>query len=250
MMPEEAAVFSTMGLIEKSHYLSTVNRYKKPIVLELRKGIGSRIKALASGICAAKELDKEVYVTWPFDSNCGAKFSDLFEDVSGVRVHDKLSVGYQQQICDTQEQWDAVKGGNSVIFLKSSSRFHTTDEEDFVNTVKSLVPSVNCPLDLSGTVGVHVRGSPTAIIAAMQDISSNFFVASDSDENRKAIEAAFPGRVKTLATSLARDVAGMQDALRDFLALSKCSRIIATKSSFSEMAALYGGVPLTVPVSA
>jgi hypothetical protein len=165
----------------------------------------------------------------------------------------------------TQAQWDAVKHTKTVTYLKAGSRFHTTTDVKFAYWLKSLKPvaaitAAVAALDLSGVVGVHLRrtdntvaiqSSPnSAFITAMQahPAGTRFFVASDSEADRAALEAAFPGRILTVAKNLTRNSKeGLQDALKDFVALSKCSEILGSKgSSFSEMAALYGGVALTV----
>jgi hypothetical protein len=252
MMPQEAAGLSTVGLITNSQYLSTMNQYIQPIVVEAHKGLGSRLKALISGMCAAEETKREVRVIWAATAECGAKFLDLFQPTLPVwaHVHDQLSVGYVQHTCDEQAQWDGVKDGKSVVYLKSGSRFHTTADVSFVYWLKNLKPAAAiAAVDISGVVGVHLRGDSAPIIAAMQAMpaETKFFVASDSDAGRQALEAAFPGRVVTVAKNLTRNAEGLKDALKDFIALSKCSEIIASAgSSFSEMAALYGDVKLTV----
>ena len=267
MMPEEAAGLSTAGMISNTDYLSTMARYTPPVVVEADKGLGNRLKALVSGICGADELGREVRVIWSVKDDCGAKFSDLFQVnlPVWVHVHDQLSVGYVQHACDKQDQWDDVKDGKAVVYLKSGSRFHTTNEVKFNYWLQSLKPVVSigaavAALNLTGAVGVHLRRTDNAVaiaaspnsafITAMQAMpaGTKFFVASDSEADRQALEAAFPGRILTIAKDLTRNTAsGLQDALKDFVALSKCTSILGSKgSSFSEMAAIYGGVPLTV----
>ena len=271
MMPAEAAGLSTVGLLSKDQYLSTVNRYIPPIVVELNKGLGNRLKALVSGICGADELGKEVRAIWTSNADCGAKFGELFDLSAGplpcwVYVHDALQAGYTQHVVDTDVQWNSVKGISTVIYTKSGSRFHTANQVKFVYWLQSLkakaaiVSAATTALATAGSnpvVGVHLRrteytaAAPTsAFVAAMNafDASTKFFVASDSDSDRQALEAAFPGRIITVAETLSRTSAeGMKDALKDFVGLSKCSEILGSEgSSFSEMAALYGGVKLTI----
>jgi len=271
MQPVEAAGYSTLGLISNSEYLSTVNRFIPPLVVELHAGLGNRLKALVSGMCAAEDLGKDLRAIWGTSAECGAKFTDLF-DLSGaplparVYVHEMLQAGYAQHTVDTEEQWDSVKGVNTVIYTKSGSRFHKKNDAKFVAHLQSLKPqtrlaaAVTTALATAGAtkvVGVHLRRAeytataPTsAFVTAMNafNASTRFFVASDSVNDRQALEAAFPGRVITVAKTLARgNKEGMEDALKDFVGLSKCSEILGSEgSSFSEMAALYGGVKLTV----
>lgn len=269
MQPVEAAGYSTLGLISNSEYLSTVNRFIPPMVVELHAGLGNRLKALVSGMCAAEDLGKDLRAVWGATTECGAKFTDLF-DLSGaplparVFVHEMLQAGYTQHTVDTEEHWDAVKDIKTVIYTKSGSRFHRANDAKFVTHLQSLKPQAWAVAAVTTAfaaaakvVGVHLRraeytaAAPTsAFVTAMSafDADTKFFVASDSDADRQALEAAFPGRVITVAKTLARgNKEGMEDALKDFVGLSRCSEILGSVgSSFSEMAALYGGVTLTV----
>ena len=265
-MPDEAVALSTLGLISKAECQETVNRYIPPIVVEAYGGLGNRLKVLVSAMCAGADLGKDARVIWKDSDECGAKFSDLFEAVTVPRVfvHDNLSVGYVQHECDTKKQWDDLSGTKTVTYLKSGARFHTTADTEFVGFLKGLKPQsaiaaeVAALGDLSAVVGVHIRSkentvsvasSPqAAFVTAMTALpSAKFFVAADSDDVRTSLEAAFPGRIVTLAKDLKRSKTGLQDALKDFLALSHCSQVLGSKgSSFSEMAALYGGKTLTV----
>jgi hypothetical protein len=267
MMPDEAVALSTLGLISKAECQETVNRYIPPIVVEAYGGLGNRLKALVSAMCAGSDLGKDARVIWKVTGDCGAKFSDLFEAVVVPRVfvHDELSVGYVQHDCDTQTQWDDVSGTKTVTYLKSGARFHTTADAEFAGFLKGLKPQnaiaadVAALGDLSAVVGVHIRSKENAVsvasspqaafVTAMTALPSTtkFFVAADSDDVRLPLEAAFPGRIVTVAKDLTRSKDGLEDALKDFLALSQCSQVLGSKgSSFSEMAALYGGKTLTV----
>ena len=269
MLPPEAASYSTLGLISNSEYLSTVNRFIPPLVVELHAGLGNRLKALVSGMCAAEDLGKDLRAVWGTSAECGAKFTDLF-DLSGtplparVYVHEMLQAGYTQHTVETEEQWDSVKDVKTVIYTKSGARFHKANDARFVAHLQSLKPQAALAaavttafVEATNIVGVHLRrteytaAAPTsAFVAAMNafDASTKFFVASDSDIDRLTLEAAFPGRIITVAKTLARgNKEGMEDALKDFVGLSKCSEVLGSEgSSFSEMAALYGGVKLTV----
>ena len=273
MMPKEAEALSTAGLISYSDYISVANRFIPPVVLQAQMGLGRRLKAMVSGMCAASDLNKDVRVVWTCTSECGTKFSDLFDVKalpSRVYVHDSLPVGYVQHPCDTQAQWDGLKGMSTLIYLKSENRFHTTEDAKFVSFLKSLKPlplitdAVTATLSAAGPmgtlVGVHLRrtdhaisiqNSPNASFITLMTaypVTTKFFVASDSDADRKALETQFPGRIVTIAKNLTRNsTQGMQDAIKDFVALSRCSEVLGSKgSAFSELAALYGGAKLTV----
>jgi hypothetical protein len=109
-------------------------------------------------------------------------------------------------------------------------------------------------------MGIHIRRtdhlaaiqkSPTeAFIKAMREYppETRFFVATDSEAERNALKVVFGQRILTIATVLNRETfVGGVDAFLDFLGLSLCSEILGSaESSFSQMAAAYGGCPLKV----
>jgi hypothetical protein len=260
MMPREAEALSTAGLISHSEYTSVANRFIPPIVLEVETGFGNRLNAMVSGMCAASDLNKDVRVIW----KSAAKFSELFDVKalpSRVYVHDTLPVGYVQHTSDTQAQWDALKGMSTLIYLKSGGRFHTTEDAKFVSFLKGLKPlplitdavtATLLPYVGTTLVGVDLlrsESAQTSLMAAMTAYpsSTKFFVASECQEDRQALETQFPGRIVGITKNENRTpVQVMQDTLKDFVALSRCSEVLGSKgSSFSELAAVYGGAKFT-----
>jgi hypothetical protein len=83
---------------------------------------------------------------------------------------------------------------------------------------------------------------------AAYPLTTLFFVASDDDSERKTMQARFPGRILVAASIIDRfTFNGGVNSFLDFLGLSKCSEILGSaSSSFSEMAAAYGGIPLKI----
>jgi len=73
-----------------------------------------------------------------------------------------------------------------------------------------------------------------------------FVVASDDNEVRNQLHAEFGPRCVFPAEILSRaSELGMIHGVADFFALSLCSQILGSVgSSFSEMAARYGNIPL------
>jgi len=268
MMPREAEALSTAGLISHSDYTSVANRFIPPIVVEVETGFGNRLNAMVSGMCAASDLNKDVRVIWKSTPEVGAKFSELFDVKalpSRVYVHYTLPVGYVQHTSDTQAQWDALKGMSTLIYLKSGGRFHTTEDAKFVSFLKGLKPlplitdavtAALLPHEGTTLVGVDLLRSDSvqaSLMAAMTAYpsSTKFFVASDCQEDRQALETQFPGRIVGITKNENRTPVQamqmqMQSALKDFVALSRCSEVLGSKgSSFSELAAVYGGAKFT-----
>lgn len=81
------------------------------------------------------------------------------------------------------------------------------------------------------------------------DPSAGFFLATDDIEVEEAMREKF-GRCLLVneGKTFGRDSKdGMEDALVDLLSLSKCNRIAGSySSSFSETAARFGGIPLSI----
>lgn len=111
-------------------------------------------------------------------------------------------------------------------------------------------------------IGVHIRRtdlgkekeSPTSLfIEEIKNIIDKnpdtlFFVASDSLEEKSVLIQQFGNRILTSHEHVSRlDRKGMEDAVIDLYKLSRTKMIIGTYySSFSETAAIVGGVPLQV----
>jgi hypothetical protein len=250
-----------------------MNLYAAPIILEVCAGMGNRLRSLVSGLCAAEELGRPLKIIWPYEPSCGVSFAQLFDLAatklpSWVSVDASVSVAAKQQMCLTTADWDKQKTNSGIIYIKSYGQFYTSNPSRFLYWLQSLqaYPIIIEGLDAifasakNKVVGVHIRrGDHTKAIALsptkdfiqvmrMYPATTFFFVASDSDAERKTLERAFPGRILTAAKNLSRDnPVGMVDSLRDFIGLARCSEILGSDgSSFSEIAALYGGCPLKV----
>ena len=114
-----------------------------------------------------------------------------------------------------------------------------------------------------GSVGVHIRRGDHLEATAESPLSLFFerldadlaagryggvYLATDSEEVKAGFAARYPGRVVTAPAGAARDsVEGIRGGLTDLLCLSRMAAIYGSAgSSFSEMAARMGGVPLEV----
>jgi hypothetical protein len=75
-----------------------------------------------------------------------------------------------------------------------------------------------------------------------------FFLATDSEFEKQRLRDAYGNRLLTFHEPLNRNtMTGMRAGFVDFLALSKCSEILASyHSSFSEKASEFGAVPMRV----
>lgn len=238
------------------------------LILRVCAGLGNRLRALVSGLLAAEDTQRKLIVCWPIERGCGAAWKDLFDS---SRLPDWLTIQtvefpYGLQECLSQEDWDAIpKSG--PIELKSHGRFHTTDDERYLGWLRRLRPKREILLAVEDIlrgqkpVGVHIRRtdnvratelSPTQLfLEKMSGYPENtlFWLATDDARERDHLEGQFgtqiiPYKSGTLNRGYAE---GIKGALIEFVALSRCSEILGTAaSSFSELAAAYGGCPLRI----
>jgi hypothetical protein len=114
------------------------------------------------------------------------------------------------------------------------------------------------------TIGVHIRGTDHAHARAESPIETFidaldrelhehpetvFFVSTDEPSVEQQLEERYSNHVLTLkAKTLARDtLAGAEDAVIDLFCLSRTRKILGSHwSSFSDVAARIGGIPLEV----
>jgi hypothetical protein len=175
----------------------------------------------------------------------------------------------------SEDEWNFVyirAGQNRPIRIKSHGQFHRSDPERWLGHLRALKPTdmIHCQSEIvfskvvpgtTAIVGVHIRRgdnkksireSPSELFwDAMETYPSTtmFYLATDSVEERNEMIMRFPGRILCGSdTILSRnDPFGCREALLDFYCLSQSSEILGSYySSFSEMAAAYGGVPLRV----
>ena len=112
----------------------------------------------------------------------------------------------------------------------------------------------------SRTIGIHIRRadnrmsikeSPTNLFIErmkQEDDNTHFYLATDSEEEKKVLKNIFGDRIITSVRKADRGtVSGIEDAVTDMFLLAKTNLIIGSYySSFSETAALVGGVELQI----
>jgi hypothetical protein len=240
-------------------------------------GFGNRLRALISGICAAEDCNRILHVLWRQEVGVyRGELTIIFSEQSFpsfVRI-ESIAPGSEedpnQTLCNSPDDWSAVlQTINSSILpvsIKSYGQFYQSDPLRWMHHLQSLQPNpifkafIDNLFSNRSVVGVHIRrtdniisiqNSPTsAFVAAMRAYprTTFFFVASDDDSERKTMQAIFPGRILIAASIIDRlTVNGGVNSFLDFLGLSMCSEILGSaSSSFSEMAAAYGGISLKV----
>jgi len=229
------------------------------IYLEVCAGLANRLRATASGLCAADEMGKNIIISWPREHAFGATWKDLFEPEPWITTTPMAYV----RMCLSPADWEKEKQATPIL-IKSYGEFYPRSprwlahlrsfkpKAAYLKRVKELFGGVQ-------PVGVHIRrtdnmrsilNSPTrAFFQAMDAMPERtFFVATDDPKEYEAMVARYPGRIIQRAPALRRDtLEGIQDAFLDFLALSRCTEILGSSgSSFSEIAAIYGDVPIRI----
>lgn len=182
---------------------------------------------------------------------------------------------YEQQIPLLMEQhfdfglWAKVwLPGGKHLYMASYSAFYPYQPEllrnFFVPTeaIRRRATEVTRSFD-SHTIGVHIRRTDNVQSIALSPLSlfigqmekeladnplANFYVASDSPEDKEALCRHFGDRIRTHRFSADRRRAdGIQDALAEMLVLSATQKIIGSCwSSFSEIAAGLAGIPCII----
>ena len=228
---------------------------ERHIYLQVCAGLANRLRATVSGIRAAEELGCGITISWPKEAVFGATWSDLFErgDLpTWIQFTDTPIKG--AKICLTADEFAAAAALPGDIRIKSYGCFRPLDTQ----WLRRLKPRPEFLPTFGSPVGVHIRrtdniasilNSPTpafhAAIAALP--ATKLFLATDDPKERTAFIYSYPGRVVTLPTECYhRDLKeGIEQGFREFLGLAACSEILGSVgSSFSELAAAYGGVPL------
>jgi hypothetical protein len=176
---------------------------------------------------------------------------------------------YQANEVLSREDWDRVYFNwdqTSDLYIKSYGIFYSNDSWDVQlrklkpsRQVKEFVDRRCATVDWTKTVGVHIRRTDNkkSILASpvegflqkmREEDDCTFLLATDDKEVRNTIELEFGPRCIVPAIVLSRKTEeAMIQGVADFFALSKCSKIIGSAhSSFSEIAARYGGVVLYV----
>lgn len=238
----------------------------KRVTVEVVAGLANRLRALVSAICLAEELNCSLHIVWSaLEGECHARFQDLFEPIPGVRITTGPILGeYVTVLTETDlAHW---KSHTPHLPIKSHGQFYTSHPERWSTHLRNLRPlpailiRLETGLFAQCPIGVHIRRGDNTVsrqaspldtfVDKMNTFPSDalFVVATDDEPTRESLSARFGTRVRFPATIRSRvNTRGVQDALLDFIALSKCSTILGSiGSSFSDVAAQYGGVPLVL----
>ena len=238
-----------------------------PIYLQVCAGLANRLRATVSGICGAEDLSRNIVISWPPEEAFGGTWNELFDPIEQPWVTIAIT-NYSDRLrmCLSPKDWETEKVGQSIT-IKSYGHFHQSDEERWIRYFRGLRPKAEAVTRLDKVfggkkaVGVHIRRtdnthsikrSPTSAFFDVMDTypsSTIFYVATDDIQERYAVLNRYPGRLLPRATlSLERHtLEGVEGAVLDFFALARCTEILGSAaSSFSELAGMYGDIPVRV----
>lgn len=92
--------------------------FRPALVVDVKLGLGSRLRALSSAIAASHALARTLIVVWSPDEHCDAKFQDLFVPPVGVEVIDSGSL-FQQLIIKHFKTWQVVDAFEVLTRLRA-----------------------------------------------------------------------------------------------------------------------------------
>jgi hypothetical protein len=239
------------------------------LVVDVRAGLGNRLQALISGICMAQDMGKKLQIIWAPEEACNAKYQDLFQkDCLPIWIKINLGPCLAEPVkVVNQEDADAYITRKDTRPILSYSRFYCRNEDIWMNWVRRLMPAFALPTlpIISGgkRIGIHIRRgdhkesttrSPLQLFIdtmAREPESSVFIVATDDLSVRTTLQGLFGQRVFFPASVLSRtSIKGMKDAVTDMFSLAMCNMIYGSSgTSFSNMAAILGDIPLHVLAS-
>jgi hypothetical protein len=241
------------------------------IHLQVCAGFANRLRALVSGICLSEDLGMPLVIHWfPMSPECACRFGSVLDAESLPKTVKVVPEDiFQAKEVNSLEAWTPVFQSwdqKSDLYLKSYSIFYTND--NYEKHLRSIKPSsyvkefLNRRTSMvywSKTIGVHIRRgdnkksiehSPLeSFLIKMREAKDSFFVvATDDNQVKERIMIEFGDRCVFPATALSRRTEeGMIHGVADFFALTKCTEIWGSYwSSFSDIAAKCGSIPLTI----
>jgi hypothetical protein len=239
--------------------------------LQVCAGFANRVRAMVSGICLAETLNIPLVIHWfPKSPECACRFASVLDPESLPKtvkvVPEEL---YMPSEVLSQEDWARVNynwNKTSDLSIKSHGVFFWNERYEFhlqnlkqSPLVKDFLQRRCASVPWSTAIGVHIRrtdhkkaiqNSPlSCFLEKMRENPTAFFViATDDKETKAELDLEFVGQCIFPATTLSRRTEeGMVHGVADFFALTKCTQILgSTASSFSEIAARYGAIPLEI----
>jgi hypothetical protein len=235
----------------------------KYLVAWPRHGLGDRLKLTSSAWAAADTYERVFAIRWLPPIGCDANWEELFKPTTGWIIGDECYEGNNHKqlfdsgrirrfrhkevdgIEDSDHKWIEVCAGYFCGQWNNKEILHP-----YLVKLVSPLDHIQEHIDdillrfSKSTIGVHLRkafgGSiekSTSFLDGSVDGYDKIFFCTDTPEFADYMKKRYGKKVVMFdQKNKNRSVQGMQEALVDFVLLSKCKKIVGTKdSSFSEM---------------
>lgn len=246
-------------------------------------GIGNRIRVILSALQWQNDTGNKIKLLWVQDAGLACPFEKLFQPIPEInerkglfwykvfrKIYLHIPIRYMY-VFDYNEynqlrKWIANPKG--ILYSSSYSIFYKGDSPKYHDVFKlnnDLQVQLNDIIRTFDTkiIGIHIRrtdnlesikGSPiqkfvdyiNASIVSEHDLK--YYLATDDIEVKRYFIKMFGDRIITKDYKLRRDTEeGVIGALLELYTLASCSKIIGSYySSYSELAAEIGGIPLEI----
>lgn len=249
-------------------------------------GLCNRMRVITGSAVLAKELNKELVVIWTRDKSLNCKYSDLFVAPPFKVIETQLSSLKQRFLWHLiirilryrllKDEWivENARGkrieewigliNNDNLFIYSNLDIVLFGDYSIFKPKPSLLSAINNVTLPDNTIGIHlrrtdnekaIRFSPTKLFLdkVKDELRFNpnqkYYLATDDlAEERLFVETFGDNIIIYNKNSLDRNApVAIKEALVDLYNLSCCSKIYGSYySSFSDVAAVWGGIQKTV----
>lgn len=246
-------------------------------------GIGNRVRVILSALQWQKDTGKGVRILWCQDKGLACSFNKLFVPIKEVKeirnlffykvlrkvyLHSPYRFIHAFNYNENDKLKDWLEHPTGMLYCSSCSDFYKSNTLKFHDVFK-LNDSLKLKLDEiikdfnTSMIGVHIRRTDnveaiksTPIQKFVKYIESSlanndnlkFYLATDDIEVKNDFVKMFGDKIITTNCALRRDTEdGIISAILELYALASCSKIIGSYySSYSELAAEIGGIPLEI----
>lgn len=252
---------------------------KNLIIVQPLGGLCNRMRTIAGAVDLANRLNRQVVVIWTSDPTLNAPYKLIFDTAPFKIIECKLPsckyrfyyhyykdvLGYH--IIDDTWIIANCRGNSSDwindlkdIYIYSCQNITLSDDFTMFSLSPVLRQRINADICDNNTIGIHIRRtdnlnsikySPTSsfikkIEEELQENSkAKFYLATDDKNEELELVERFGNHIITYKKeALDRNNSkAIQDAAIDLYHLAQCKKIYASYfSSFSDVAALWGGV--------
>lgn len=249
---------------------------------EVCGGLCNRLRVIKSALSWAKETNNVGKIIWKKDMACFASFYELFEMTEELEKYLEFDTSKTNMIVNkatklghcvigkyykniNRNEYESIKDNISGSYISTCHEFCCEGSYDWLKPLDSIQTVLNDEDHnfYGETIGIHIRGtdnvkaieaSPVSMFEDVieDEIRNNpeirFFISTDDENVKRSLVSKYHGRVRWNDVCYRRDTKeGVIDAVVDLFTLAKTSKIYGSYwSSFSEVAAAIGNIPLTI----